>query len=700
MNDEESFNGSCSSASSSSSNDCGENETIYLEYPKVGYTFDPKMMEHHEIPDPHIIELKRIYRQQISGNEDGSDSDFEEHPEQPLRIQAIYENLLNLGLIQPMDGVCFDERSDLGKFIPGRMAEPEELALVHDSAYLDQVETWKFNEAIDKEPEESGDDDDIHKQQRSMHQKRLDAISRQLDSVYLCPATPESASFAAGSTVELVRAVHSGFLDHGMAIVRPPGHHAEPDHAMGFCIYNNVALAARVLLKDQPDLRIVILDWDVHHGNGTMRMVQDDERILFISIHRYDAGRFYPVGTVEASPSYKGPHETIVNVAWPTGGFGDGDYWYAMTRLILPLTFEFAPNIILVSAGFDAARDDPIGGCDLTPNGYGQMTRALSQVAPTVLVLEGGYNVPIIADCAASCFGALLGRGYNFADFEHQSWQPCQAAVEVVEQAVRLHSDKWRSLYPKVSKPPPHAIAFEALISEYWSRVICQDQLGMTRVDVAMDPFIVHRRSLLQKRDLSSSLPKLVIIFHQIESTADDEHVNRSSFFAPNLVTKLIERLPNTIGILDIAFQDGNLTGFDDKLWNEIVSNQFAQFSVDVITLGTAAVNSAVTALFEKERITLTKGRIIIFSPSLLLPLIEESWYSSVLSEHEMNSLIIYNRIPWFGYLPQGIRPEFRSPRLPPLDLAGLVAVMNGHLGLIICSRNLKFLKLLYGTFY
>lgn len=127
-----------------------------------------------------------------------------------------------------------------------------------------------------------------------MNDEELRDLSEKYDSVYLCKDTARSALLAAGLTVSLSKAIVKDVVRNGFAFVRPPGHHAEHDHAMGFCIYNNVAVAAKTLLKNNLAQRILIVDWDVHHGNGTQNAFIDDPRVLFISIHRHENGRFYP----------------------------------------------------------------------------------------------------------------------------------------------------------------------------------------------------------------------------------------------------------------------------------------------------------------------------------------------------------------------------------------------------------------------
>jgi acetoin utilization deacetylase AcuC-like enzyme len=230
--------------------------------------------------------------------------------------------------------------------------------------------------------------------------------------------TPVSAgSFAAallavGGLLELSEQVVAGRFRNGFAFVRPPGHHAERDRAMGFCLFNNVAVAAAHLRKRYGFERILVMDWDVHHGNGTQHAFYDDPGVLYISTHRYP---FYP-GTGAAGEVGSGDGEGFtVNIPFP-GGFGDAEYHEAFSTVVVPIAMQYRPDFVLISAGFDPHARDPLGGMEVTEDGFAAMARSLLNVADEsasgrcVAVLEGGYDLRAIRDSSGRVLAELSGR--------------------------------------------------------------------------------------------------------------------------------------------------------------------------------------------------------------------------------------------------------------------------------------------------
>ncbi|KAF0462341.1 histone deacetylase clr3 [Gigaspora margarita] len=337
----------------------------------------------------------------------------EHHPEDPSRISSIQSMFKAAGCLE--------------KMIPinAREVTKDEVRLVHTDEHWDFVaKTSALSEA------------------------QLGKVADDYNSIYVNKETALSARLSCGGVIELCKAVARGDVTNGFANVRPPGHHAEINEPMGFCFFNNVAVAAQCLKRDLKIEKVFILDWDIHHGNGTQKAFYNDPNVVYCSIHRYDNANFYP-GDPQAGHTHvgNGPAKgKTINIPWPRPGMHDSDYIYAFNKVVMPIAYEFDPDIVIVSAGFDAAEGDPIGENHVTPAAFGHMTHMLKSLAAgkLVLALEGGYNLDSISNSALACVKVLLG--------EHPAKlgpiKPSQECVETIYQVIRVQSRYWSCLKP------------------------------------------------------------------------------------------------------------------------------------------------------------------------------------------------------------------------------------------------------------
>lgn len=230
--------------------------------------------------------------------------------------------------------------------------------------------------------------------------------------VRVCESSYDVAVLAAGAALELIDRVMADEIANGFALVRPPGHHAETTHAMGFCLFNSIAIAARYLQQQHGLEKVLILDWDVHHGNGTQHSFEHDPSVMFVSLHQYP---YYP-GTGAHSEKGTGKGKNYTLNCPMSAGATDFNYQDAFTQRVLPAVNRFQPEAILVSAGFDAHSMDPLAEINLSTESFGWMTEKMMEVAEQhsngrlIALLEGGYNLQALPLCVATHLRKLMGQ--------------------------------------------------------------------------------------------------------------------------------------------------------------------------------------------------------------------------------------------------------------------------------------------------
>jgi len=291
------------------------------------------------------------------------------HPEGPERLLVIDRMLAEF----PLKGHLVD--------ISPRDATFEELAWIHDEKYIRRIEQTRESKFTVLDPDTSATSDSY-----------------------------AAALRAAGGTIEAAEAVLSERFPAAFAFVRPPGHHAEAGRAMGFCLFNNVAVAAAYALRRHDLKRVLIVDWDVHHGNGTMHSFYDTDGVLYFSIHQYP---HYPfTGRIDEIGRGAGRGYTV-NVPL-NGGQGDADYLFLFREILVPVARRYNPELILVSAGFDTHRNDPLASMGVSSSGYGLLTAVLQELAEQccpgriAFTLEGGYDHTALSEGVAGVLSSLV----------------------------------------------------------------------------------------------------------------------------------------------------------------------------------------------------------------------------------------------------------------------------------------------------
>lgn len=609
------------------------------------------------------------------------------HPEDPRRIYRIYKKLAEAGLIQDTSLSGTEDIGPLMVKIPIREATADEILEVHSEEHLRFI---LLTEA--------------------MTRAQLLEETEKGDSIYVNNDLYLLAKLLCGGSIEACKAVVEGRVKNSLAIVRPPGHHAEPDTPGGFCLFSNVAVAAKNMLKAYPDLvrRIVIVDWDIHHGNGTQRAFYDDPRVLYISLHRYENGKFYPgtrYGGHDQVGSGKGEGFTV-NVPWQTSGVGDGDYAYAFHKVIIPIISEFDPDLVIVSAGFDAADGDLIGQCHVSPTGYGQMTHMLKAVArgKLAVILEGGYNLESIAKSALGVAKVLVGEPPESTIVA----QPRPETVEVVAEVMRVQARYWRSMRPGTATKtlddaadgvtfaePVRAHQAHSLFTKYgFVGLPVVDGSGFSTDLPNLDDLVLALPDIHTCSTIVVAVhdpPEVWANIHPLTGTIDPS----TSVLFEHPLLSIIEKVKSEIlgvGYIDInvpavASSNYSATIFAQELVLWVWNNYLAYFKglKKVVFVGFGDLYQAIVHLYAKrpahEIRELVKGTVVFAGRTTLKPLVpvmDESmvdWYyqNSVVFTSHMNGC-------WKSDDEAGKRPRRKFGRVLKATADGLWDVINERL--------------------
>jgi acetoin utilization deacetylase AcuC-like enzyme len=322
------------------------------------------------------------------------------HPERPQRVEVMIEMAESL------------HRPSL-RFLSPREASLDEIALCHQREYIAAVERSAGEDRHDFDPD-----------------------------THTSPDSFKTALLAAGGVLTAVEAVIEGAADNAFAIVRPPGHHALPGRAMGFCFFNNVAIAAAYLTRMRGLRRVMVVDWDLHHGNGTQDIFYRSPEVLYVSTHQFP---FYPgTGALDEVGADAGAGFTA-NAPMPAT-FGDGEYLRVFDDLLMPIGRQFKPEFILVSCGFDCDFRDPLGAMRVTEGGFMAMARRVKRLAAEccqgrfVAALEGGYDLKALAASGQAVLEEL-GRE---ADEPIKSAADCDRVIPIIERACYFLAPYWQ----------------------------------------------------------------------------------------------------------------------------------------------------------------------------------------------------------------------------------------------------------------
>ncbi|KZN89076.1 Histone deacetylase [Penicillium chrysogenum] len=597
------------------------------------------------------------------------------HPEDPRRIYYIYKELCRAGLVDDPESSRPLAPKTLQR-IHARNATEEEVTLIHNDAHYAFVQSTT-----------------------EMPNHVLIQLEKDRDSIYFNNLTFASAILSTGGAIETCLTVAQRQVRNAIAVIRPPGHHAEDDAAMGFCLFNNVCVAARVCQNRLGDAcrKIMILDCSHIIGNGIQKAFYDDPNVLYISMHVYQDGRFYPGGPAgdwDQCGSGAGVGKNV-NIPWPDQGMGDGDYMFAFQEVVMPIAQEFDPDLVIVAAGFDAAAGDVLGGCFVSPACYAQMTHLLMTLAngKVAVCLEGGYNFKSISKSALAVTKTLMGEPPD----RLLSSSPTDSAVAAVRRVRSIQSQYWSRLYPKTSSHPVYANRLHDVLRVYQSNQLYES--------CKLTPLYIYRTAIsksFDKQVLASpnyhQRVPLIVIFHDPPEIVGQAHPVNNKLEAHNvwMADSLTEYVKWTVrkgyAVIDVNVPKhvtqeaaGGYKGEDQNrpsateelagyLWdNYIDANQ----ATEIFLLGVGNAFFGVSnMLIHRENLYKRVSGVISFvsvNPVRAIASTTQTWLSKWYRE---NSLVIVSNI--HGIWGQG-RPSKRYGQLVRSPKTDLNEMLDEH---------------------
>ncbi|PGH36252.1 histone deacetylase 6/10 [[Emmonsia] crescens] len=458
------------------------------------------------------------------------------HPEDPRRIYYIYKELCKAGLVDDPESSRPLVSQPLQR-IGARDATEAEISLVHDPEHYAFVKSTK-----------------------DMSEEDLIALEHTRDSIYFNSLTFTSSILSCGGAIETCKAVVDRQVKNAIAVIRPPGHHAEHNKTMGFCLFNNVCVAARVCQSEfgEKCRKILILDWyATFSGNGIQKAFYDDPNILYISLHVYRDGSFYPGGD-EGNWDHCGEGNGLgknINIPWPTQGMGDGDYMYAFQEVVMPIAYEFDPDLVIISAGFDAAAGDELGGCFVTPPCYAHMTRMLMNLAggKVAVCLEGGYNFRSISKSALAVTRTLMGEPPDRLYAASAS----RPAVHTVKRVAMIQAAYWKCMYPKGPPETFQGNRVHDIIRQYQAKQL-YDECKLTNLYIYRDTISKSfENQVLASQNYDKENP-LLVIFHDPPELMGIPHpvtntLEPHNCWLADVVKDYVEwAIQNNFGVIDV----------------------------------------------------------------------------------------------------------------------------------------------------